>query len=68
MNGDRRHLIILWFIAAWCLIHLTYVPQPRYHFPVLPMVSLFAGIVLVDIWDRVKHRLPFPQGASRVLK
>ena len=60
-KGDRRYLIIAWFIASWCLIHLIYVPQPRYHFPVLPMVSIFAGIVLVEIWDRVKHRLRPPQ-------
>ncbi len=60
-KGDRRYLIIAWFIASWCLIHLIYVPQPRYHFPVLPMVSIFAGIVLVETWDRVKHRLKPPQ-------
>ena len=55
-KGDRRHLIVAWFIASWCLIHLMYTPRPRHHFAVLPMVSLFAGIVLVEIWDRVRSR------------
>ena len=55
-KGDRRHLIIAWFIASWCLIHLMYVPQPRYHFAALPLVSVFAGIVLVEIWDRIRSR------------
>ena len=65
-KGDRRHLIVAWFIASWCLIHLLYVPPPRYHFPVLPLVSLFAGIVIVDIWDRVKHRLRPPHKEAQV--
>ena len=51
-KGDRRHLIVAWFIASWWLIHLMYTPRPRHHFtrfgrPTLVLSGQFSSLVIV---------------------
>jgi 4-amino-4-deoxy-L-arabinose transferase-like glycosyltransferase len=57
---DKRQWVVLWFVASWSLIHLMFVPQERYHYPVLPMLSVLAALTLVTAWQRLALALPRP--------
>jgi hypothetical protein len=35
-------------------MHLAFVPQNRYHYPVLPMVAVIAGGSAVALFDRLR--------------
>lgn len=49
---DKALLIVIWFALAWSLIQVAFAPKIRFHFPILPMIALMAGLSLVAIWDR----------------
>ena len=55
---DRHLLIILWFTASWSLIFLASVPLTRYHFAIIPMITVLAAIVFVSAWERFAKRKP----------
>jgi hypothetical protein len=42
-----------WFAASWTLVYLLFAPDFRYHFPVIPMLCLFAACGAVSAWDRL---------------
>ena len=48
---DRRLTIILWFTASWSLIFLASVPLTRYHFAIIPMITVLAAVALVSAWE-----------------
>lgn len=54
---DRRRALVLWFLASWSLVYLPFIPSARYHFPVIPMLAVFAAFVLVSVWDTSTSRL-----------
>jgi 4-amino-4-deoxy-L-arabinose transferase-like glycosyltransferase len=37
------HWFLLTVVAYWVAIHLVYVAEPRYHFPVMPLLVVFAA-------------------------
>ena len=55
---DRRLLIILWFTASWNLIFLASVPLTRYHFAIIPMITVLAAVVFVSAWEWLARRKP----------
>lgn len=56
---DRPLLVLLWFAISWTIIHLIFRPQPRYHYPILPVVCVLAAMVVVEAWGVLReHRLP----------
>ncbi len=55
---DRRLLIILWFTASWSLIFLASVPLTRYHFAIIPMITILAAVAFVSTWDWYANRKP----------
>ncbi len=61
---DRRLLIILWFIASWNLIFLATVPLTRYHFAIIPMITILAAVAFVSAWDRFASRKPSGEQAG----
>ncbi|MEX1254932.1 MAG: glycosyltransferase family 39 protein [Dehalococcoidia bacterium] len=48
---DRRRLVVLWFVASWSLIYLLFVPQGRYHLPVVPVLATTAAFAAVSAWQ-----------------
>ncbi|MEX1254935.1 MAG: glycosyltransferase family 39 protein [Dehalococcoidia bacterium] len=59
---NRARMTVLWLLAAWSGFYLIFVPQERYHFPVIPLLSVAAAFALV-------HGLRFVRdgGARRTL-
>jgi hypothetical protein len=47
-------LIVLWFIGCWSLIHLVFVPQNRYHYPILPLLSVITAGSAIALYNRVR--------------
>ena len=50
---DRKRLLLVLFVAGWTVVHLLFLPRPRYHSPLLPIFSLWAAVTLVAFWDRL---------------
>ena len=50
----RRSLPLAAFIAYTLLLHLALHAIPRYLFPILPLCWVFAGIALLDAYERMK--------------
>ena len=48
---EKRRFLLLGILASWTLVYLPIVPEPRYHFPVIPVLSILAAFVLVSGWD-----------------
>jgi 4-amino-4-deoxy-L-arabinose transferase-like glycosyltransferase len=57
-RGDRRLYSILWFAIAWSALHLVFAPVGRYHYPILPMLSVLAAMTLMAVWERATSRSP----------
>ncbi len=53
---DRRLTIILWFTASWSLIFLASVPLTRYHFAIIPMITVLAAVAFVSAWEWLARR------------
>jgi len=49
---NKPLLVVLWFVAAWSLIHLAFAPTVRMHFPVIPMIAIISGGSAIALWDR----------------
>lgn len=45
-----------WFAVAWTLVYALFVPDFRYHFPILPMVCVLAACGAVAVWDAIAGR------------
>ena len=50
----RRSLPLVAFIAYTLLLHLALHAIPRYLFPILPLCWVFAGVALLDAYERMK--------------
>lgn len=61
---DRRLLIILWFTASWSLIFLAAVPLTRYHFAIIPMITVLAAVAFVSVWEWFVKRKPSGEQAG----
>lgn len=61
---DRHLLIILWFIASWNLIFLATVPLTRYHFAIIPMITILAAVAFVSAWEWYAKRKPSREEAG----
>ncbi len=54
---DRRKLLLVLIVAAWVAIHLELWPSGRYHVALEPILSLWAALTLVTVFDwLVQHR------------
>ncbi|MGH7847221.1 MAG: ArnT family glycosyltransferase [Candidatus Binatia bacterium] len=55
LAGSRREcwnkeLILLWFaLFYWVGIHMIIVAEPRYHFPIMPIIYLFAATAAASL-------------------
>ena len=61
---DRKRLLLVLFVAGWTAVHLLFMPQPRYHSPLLPVFSLWAAVALVYLWDQVIVRFAGGRGLT----
>jgi 4-amino-4-deoxy-L-arabinose transferase-like glycosyltransferase len=61
---DRPLLVLLWFAISWSAVHLVFVPEERYHYPILPVACVLAAVTLVSVWDRLTQgrTSPAPPG------
>lgn len=63
---DRKRFLLVLFVAGWTLIHLAFIPDGRYHTPLIPIFSLWAAVALVHFWERVMARSARSRGPSVV--
>ncbi|MEX1254934.1 MAG: glycosyltransferase family 39 protein [Dehalococcoidia bacterium] len=54
---DRRRAVILWFVLSWASVFLLFAPQGRYHFPLVPMLSILAAYTLAGCWGFVRRQI-----------
>jgi 4-amino-4-deoxy-L-arabinose transferase-like glycosyltransferase len=59
---DKKRLLLVLFVVGWTLIHLAFIPDGRYHTPLIPIFCLWAAATLVFLWERVTGR---PAGRRR---
>ena len=53
---DRGRLLLAFAVVSWTLIEIISWPFTRYHFPLLPVISLLAAAFVVRLWDAVGAR------------
>jgi hypothetical protein len=53
---DKKRLLLVLFVVGWTLIHLAFIPDGRYHTPLIPIFCLWAAATLVFLWERVTGR------------
>jgi hypothetical protein len=63
---DRKRLLLVLFVAGWTAVHLLFMPQPRYHSPLLPVFSLWAAVALVASWDRLVAAIKAEARSDRI--
>ncbi|MEX1255204.1 MAG: glycosyltransferase family 39 protein [Dehalococcoidia bacterium] len=51
---DRRHVLLLLTMAVWVATHLLFLPNPRYHAPLIPIISLAAACGAVAMYERLR--------------
>ncbi len=57
---DKRKLLLVLIVAAWVAIHLELWPSGRYHVALEPIFCLWAGLMLVTVYDwLLRHRQRF---------
>ncbi len=49
---DPGRLILIFALTAWTAIEIISWPFTRYHFPLLPVISVLAASGVVGLWDR----------------
>jgi hypothetical protein len=54
---DRRRFALVYLVLVWTLIHTILWPESRYHFPVVPLLCIFAAATLIALWDGIPARL-----------
>ena len=66
-RGGRGLLAVLVFVIGWSLVFILFVPYSRYHFPVVPLLSILAAASAIGLWDRtvgLRERLSGPAGGT----
>lgn len=59
---DKKRLLLVLFVVGWTLVHLAFIPDGRYHTPLIPIFCLWAAVTLVFVWERLTGR---PAGRRR---
>lgn len=54
---DRRRFALVYLVLVWTSIHTVLWPESRYHFPVAPLLCIFAAATLIALWDQIPARL-----------
>lgn len=49
----RASLVVLVAVAGWSFVFSIVNPEPRYHFPLEPLMSILAAALAVAVWDAV---------------
>jgi 4-amino-4-deoxy-L-arabinose transferase-like glycosyltransferase len=52
---DRRHVLLLLVFCVWVATHLLFLPNPRYHAPLTPILALTAATGMVAVYQRLAH-------------
>ena len=45
-------LLVLLILPCWTLAHIAFIGDSRYHFPIMPLVTIGAASLLVSVWTR----------------
>jgi 4-amino-4-deoxy-L-arabinose transferase-like glycosyltransferase len=53
VRRDRLWLALWSTIAAWLALHLVFAGEPRYHVPLVPVLSVLAAAAIIGLRDRV---------------
>lgn len=48
--------VVLWFSISWTLVYVLFVPDFRYHFPIIPMLCVLAACGAIAAWDALVKR------------
>jgi 4-amino-4-deoxy-L-arabinose transferase-like glycosyltransferase len=51
---DRRHVLLFLVMGVWVATHLLFLPNPRYHAPLAPIISLAAACGAVALYERLR--------------
>jgi len=51
---DKKRFLLITFVGAWILMHMAFVPEPRYHAPLMPMFSLWAALTVVIAFEALR--------------
>ena len=54
---DRRRFALAYLVLVWTLVLTVPWPESRYHFPVVPILCVFAAATLIALWDEIPARL-----------
>jgi 4-amino-4-deoxy-L-arabinose transferase-like glycosyltransferase len=54
---DRRHVLLFLIAGVWVATHLLFLPNPRYHAPLVPVLCLAAASGAVVIYERLRSSL-----------
>ena len=53
----RRRLVLAFALVTWTLLLSAFWPESRYHFPIVPVLCIFAAALVVTAWDAAARRL-----------
>jgi len=54
VRGPLR--VVLWFSVSWTLVYALFVPDFRYHFPIIPMLCVLAACGAIAAWGALGKR------------
>jgi hypothetical protein len=61
---DKKRLLLVLFVIGWTMIHLAFIPDGRYHTPLIPIFCLWAAAALVCAWEHVMARFAGGRGLT----
>lgn len=49
---NRWHVAMAWGVLGWTAAEIIFWPESRYHFPIVPLLAIFAAAAASHAWDR----------------
>lgn len=56
IRRNRASLVLVLAILGWSIIFSVINPEPRYHFPLGPIISILAAAFVIAGWDAVRAK------------
>jgi 4-amino-4-deoxy-L-arabinose transferase-like glycosyltransferase len=53
---DRKRFFLVLIVLGWTGAHIMFIPSPRYHAALIPILCLWAAVPLAFAWDRLRPR------------
>jgi hypothetical protein len=57
---DPVRLLLVSLAFYWTVVHVAFFGDPRFHAPIMPVVALWAGVGIAQVWARSQRAIMAP--------